>query len=205
MKNIARSSLSTIHRVLRLNYTTYDVRRDQDVINPRTRSDVILLPPVEVDGEHPYQYGHVEAIFHVVVEHVGRGSKIQQQQVFDICWVRRYGLDPAIKGGFKAKRMHRLGRTPDHDRWEYIFVDPKHIIRAAHLIPVFVEGEILDNGVGTGEYNRYYVNPCMSIFCSVLFLDIFRFPDRDMLMRFLGGGVGHVATREAVDKFEKIV
>ncbi len=26
-----------------------------------------------------------------------------------------------------------------------------------------------------------------------------------MLMRYLGGGIGHVATREAVNKFEKVV
>lgn len=149
-----------IHRVLRLNYTTYDVRRDQDVINPRTRSDVILLPPDAAGEEHPYQYGRIDAIFHVIVEHVGRDSQTSRQQILDVCWVKRYAVDTVVKGGFKEKRMHRVGPTGDDDRWGYVFIDPKHIVCAAHLVPVFAEGEI---GGGIDEYYRYYVNPYVII------------------------------------------
>lgn len=31
------------HRVCRINYTTYDVRRAQDSINPRTHADISTL------------------------------------------------------------------------------------------------------------------------------------------------------------------
>ncbi|KAJ3752587.1 hypothetical protein EV360DRAFT_54941, partial [Lentinula raphanica] len=32
-------------QTLRVNYTTYDVRRDQDTINPRSHADVMVLSP----------------------------------------------------------------------------------------------------------------------------------------------------------------
>ena len=143
------------------------MHHDQDVVNPRTQSDVFLLPPIETENdEHPYQYGHVDAIFHVVVQHIGRGSKTEQQQIFNVCWLKRYGLDSRVKGGFKEKRMHCVGPAPDDYRWSYIFVDPKHIVCTAHLIPAFAKGENLDNNqIGTGEYNAYYVNPYVFNFC----------------------------------------
>lgn len=47
---------------------------------------------------------------------------------------------------------------------------------------------------------------CFSFFfllCSRQLLIIVRFADRDLMMRFRGGGVGHKSTREATDFFKK--
>jgi len=49
------------HKVLRVNYTTYDMRREQDSLNPRTHPDIMVLsqePKMHEDGtpEHPYWY-----------------------------------------------------------------------------------------------------------------------------------------------------
>ncbi|KAJ3816221.1 hypothetical protein F5880DRAFT_1619609 [Lentinula raphanica] len=44
-------------QTLRVNYTTYDVRRDQDTINPRTHADVMVLSPETEPGAHPYLIG----------------------------------------------------------------------------------------------------------------------------------------------------
>ena len=54
-----------------------------------------------------------------------------------------------MKGGFKEKTMHCVGPTGDDDQQGYVFIDPKHIVHAAHLVPVFAEGEI---GGGIDEY-----------------------------------------------------
>ena len=40
---------------MRINYTTYDMHRDQDSINPRTRSDVMLLN-ADHQADHAYLY-----------------------------------------------------------------------------------------------------------------------------------------------------
>ncbi|PBL04025.1 hypothetical protein ARMGADRAFT_910458, partial [Armillaria gallica] len=43
------------HKILHINYTTYDVHWNQDSINPRTRSDVIILAnETDTDCIHPY-------------------------------------------------------------------------------------------------------------------------------------------------------
>jgi hypothetical protein len=67
------------HKVLRVNYTTYDMRRGQDSINPRTHADVIVLAHEDDDPEnnlkpHPFWYARIIGIFHAQVRHVGPNS-----------------------------------------------------------------------------------------------------------------------------------
>lgn len=56
-----------LHKVVRLNYTTYDMRRGQDTINLRTHPNVMLLAHEDDEeaGEHPYWYARVLSVFHV--------------------------------------------------------------------------------------------------------------------------------------------
>ncbi|KAJ3765312.1 hypothetical protein FB446DRAFT_655474 [Lentinula raphanica] len=43
------------HKVVRLNYTTYDLRRSQDSCNPRTHADIMMLSgDSKTRAEHPY-------------------------------------------------------------------------------------------------------------------------------------------------------
>ena len=68
-----RSRLSVVkdrmylHKVVRLNYTTYDMRRGQDTINPRTHPNIMLLAHEDDEeaGEQPYWYARVLSVFHV--------------------------------------------------------------------------------------------------------------------------------------------
>ncbi|THH23073.1 hypothetical protein EUX98_g8103 [Antrodiella citrinella] len=54
------------HKVLRINYTTYDVRRAQDSLNPRTHSDIMMLAHEDNDnGRSQYWYAHIVRLFHV--------------------------------------------------------------------------------------------------------------------------------------------
>jgi hypothetical protein len=66
------------HKVMRVNFTSYDMQRDQDSINPRTHSDVMVLAHEgDDDGSpsHPYWYARVIGVFHADVRHVGPKSK----------------------------------------------------------------------------------------------------------------------------------
>ena len=58
-----------VHQVMRVNYTTYDMRRDQDSISLRTHPDIMILAPAEpgdgASSKHPYRYARVYGIFHV--------------------------------------------------------------------------------------------------------------------------------------------
>ncbi|PCH35445.1 hypothetical protein WOLCODRAFT_156133 [Wolfiporia cocos MD-104 SS10] len=48
------------HKVMHVNYTTYDMRRDQDMIDPRTHPDVMVLAH-EDDQDHNTKQGEVRA------------------------------------------------------------------------------------------------------------------------------------------------
>jgi hypothetical protein len=43
------------HKVMRVNYATYDLRRAQDSLNSRTHPDIMVLSH-EDDGTHPYWF-----------------------------------------------------------------------------------------------------------------------------------------------------
>ncbi|GJE92524.1 hypothetical protein PsYK624_086780 [Phanerochaete sordida] len=195
------------HKVMRINYTTYDMRRDQDSINPRTHPDIMVISQEdEGDGQrskarHPYWYARVIGIFHADVKYMGPGSQSRDWERLEFLWIRWFGLDFTAPGGFRKRRLHRVGFVDADDGGAFGFLDPKVVLRAAHLIPAFAHGR-RDDLLGPSlarqddeddeDYVYYYVN---------------MFVDRDMLMRYLGGGIGHKATRKLVpidDAFEAI-
>jgi alpha-D-ribose 1-methylphosphonate 5-triphosphate synthase subunit PhnL len=77
------------HKVLRVNYTTYDMRREQDSINPRTTHCDIMLLSHETDHaseiEHPYWYARVIGIFHADVFSSKRMGTPVQLSVLIFC------------------------------------------------------------------------------------------------------------------------
>ncbi|THU95728.1 hypothetical protein K435DRAFT_966260 [Dendrothele bispora CBS 962.96] len=199
------SNLLYIHKYLRINYTTYDLRREQDSINPRTQPDVLLLAEDGEETGHPYWYARAISLFHVRVRHLGARSRNTSEQRMEIAWVRWYQLDDTIQSGWKAKRYHGLQFVPAESPDAFGFINPSQIIRAIHILPAFAYGTTSDylpadsvarvyQSFENGEYNveqedwvYYYVNV---------------FADRDIFMRFRGGGVGHVSTLEHTCLFE---
>jgi hypothetical protein len=63
------------HKVIRINHTTYDGRRNQDSLNPRTHADFMVLAHEDDTDDnstaHPYWYGRIIGIFHTCVKHTG--------------------------------------------------------------------------------------------------------------------------------------
>jgi len=57
------------HQVLRINYTTYDMQRDQDSINIKTHPDIMLLSREDSNDEdrNAYWYARVIGVFHAYV------------------------------------------------------------------------------------------------------------------------------------------
>ncbi|KAL5534936.1 hypothetical protein ACEPAF_3026 [Sanghuangporus sanghuang] len=134
------------HKVIQINYTTYDLRRKQDTCNPSTHPDVMMLAP-EVDALHPY-----------------------------ICF------------SLKEKRLPQIRFLHYSEPDAFGFIDPDLIIRAVHLMPRFAKG-----------YTTSYLPPSLVRLSSFKDQD-FRFyyvnifVDRDIFMRFRGGGIGHKST-----------
>ncbi|QRV91939.1 hypothetical protein RhiJN_19957 [Ceratobasidium sp. AG-Ba] len=175
------------HKTLRINYTSYDVLRQQDILNPSTPNCFVVLAnaPDREPDEHPFIYAKVLGVYHTNVIYAGRPPRRM-----DFVHVRWMYYDENRPGGWKLNRLDRLayqGCNVDTDILDaFGFVDPSNIVRATHLIPDFVSGttkaylniplSVSHDDAVYGDWNGYYVN---------------RFVDRDMLMRYVGGGVGH--------------
>jgi hypothetical protein len=131
-------------KVLRVNYTTYDVRREQDTLNPRTNSDVMVLSTNTTPGAHPYWYAHILGIFHAQILHTGPAATNRSLQHMEFLWVRWYGEVPGHRWGFKAARLFKVGFIPDTDNSAFGFLDPSLVLRGCHLVPAFNDGKTVD-------------------------------------------------------------
>lgn len=133
------------HNILRVNYTTYDVRRAQDTINPKTtHCNAIFL--AEDDGDdpnamdsHPFLYGRILGIYHVNVVYSGPGMLDYKPRRVEFLWVRWYEhLEDS--GSWAACTLDRLCFPPISKDGAFGFVDPADVVRGCHVIPRFATG-----------------------------------------------------------------
>lgn len=151
------------HAILRVNYTTYDLRREQDSMNPRTHADV-LVPAPDVDIEtgisstgHPFAYARILGVFHADVIHHRLGER-PKQYTMEFLWVHWYRRDTRFKAGFKHRRLHRVEPMPEDDPDAYGFLNPDDVIRGIHLIPAFAHGRSEILAAVDNLWKYYYVN-----------------------------------------------
>ncbi|KAL6302742.1 hypothetical protein BKA93DRAFT_827245 [Sparassis latifolia] len=125
---------------LQLNYTTYDVRREQDTINPSTdRRDVMVLTDDDDPHAHPFWYARVLGIYHVNTIDLSLSSQAVPRHV-EFLFVRWFGIDPDWSAGWGARQLDHIGFVPGTDDDAFSFISPAHVLRACHLIPAFAEG-----------------------------------------------------------------
>jgi hypothetical protein len=151
------------HRIFRVNYTTYDVRRAQDTINPRTNHrDIMLLAPLE--STHPFLYARVLGIFHANIIYTGPGVKDYLSRCLEFLWVQWFKLVDVLVGWDHAvlDSLRFILMSQDD---AYGFVNPADVIRGCHLIPVFASGRMHLDGVSVSrnardgaDWKYYYVN-----------------------------------------------
>ncbi|KAG9080478.1 hypothetical protein FRC06_006529 [Ceratobasidium sp. 370] len=170
------------HATLRVRYTSYDVRRTEDVVNPRFKHYFIMVASSDNDPEHPFWYAKVLGIFHADIVWVNN-TRTRTPRRMEFLWVR--WMEVVQPGGWEGCELDRVAYVSGGSyRDAFGFLDPATVIRSAHLIPAFGFGrrnDTLRSGLASddpelGDWHSYYVN---------------RFVDRDMFMRYLGGGVGH--------------
>jgi len=193
------------HKVLHVNYTTYDVRHDQDIFNPGSdHCDLIMLAAPGSDEEpetqHQFCYAWLIGVYHANIHFIGPGSKDYLPRRLDFVHVRWFELVPPTvenRTWLDALRFVRMNNVNAFD-----FVDPADILRGCHLIPAFAKGRSHPNHINLSpiakdgdDWKYYYVNryKCFQPFHMIPLLTITRrFMDRDMLLRYYWGlGVGH--------------
>lgn len=152
-----------MHASLHVNYTSYDVRHLQDVVNctdlDRERCNVMVFANEENSNAHPFWYARVLRIFHANIIHSG----CQNGERMEFLWVRWFGRDMTYPAGLTARRLDRVGFVNgETDRFG--FLDPSLVVRACHLIPAFQYGRT-QSLLGPSKYRHrdgdwcyYYIN-----------------------------------------------
>ena len=194
---------------MNLYHTTYDLRRGKDRVNMKNRSHIMTLSQ---DESHPYAYAKVLGIYRLDVLH---GPTMSDEVTMDVLWVRWLKIDKTHRAGWKAKRLYRVKYVLALEDDAFGFLDPDDIVRGSHLIPKFNHGHKMHapgdptslwDPEKESDWKSYYVNQWVNFHAvkrprSPLPC---RFVDRDMFMRYRGGGVGHKYMREVETKHENM-
>jgi hypothetical protein len=167
--DIDKGGKISIHKTLRINYTTYDLQRRSDLVNLRTRPDIMVTSP-KCDHSHPYRYGRLIDIFTVPIHYKGmkKISGRNRRQEVQVLWVRWFEQDPTYQDGFSHLRIPRLQFvTPGGTAEWHSFISPSDVLRATHTIPAFAWDLMDDQLYPEGshavrflkeDWNYYYVN-----------------------------------------------
>ena len=159
------------HNLMRINYTTYDVRWAQDIVNPSiSHCNIMLLADRLIttgsDGiaHHPYIYARVLGIFHANVTYVGPDMVDYRSHRIDFLWVRWYQYVEQ-DAGWDTSTMDRVCFPPMADEHVFGFVHPDDVLRGCHIIPQFSRRTRYPDGIGISrcaqdalDWNFYYVN-----------------------------------------------
>jgi hypothetical protein len=156
---------------MRINYTTYDIRRDSDTINPHTYPDIMVKSPETGPRAQAYWYARVIGIFHAQVSSSHQGVQDKSLHHMDFLWVRWFGVEPGrYRHGFHHARLPKIGFVESEDTYAFTFLDPAQVIRGVHVIPAFSEGRTQDllpstrsiarvlNPTDEDDWVNFYVN-----------------------------------------------
>lgn len=163
------------HHLARFNYTTYDVRRAQDVVNPGTshRDIMLLASPSDIggDSEHPFLYARVLGIYHVNVVYIGEGMLDYRARKVDFLWVRWFEYVGGKSLGWDDQKLDSIRFPPMVEEGAFGFVDPGDVLRGCHIIPGFAGGKLHLDRIGLSrcagdaeDWNCYYVGRCVKFF-----------------------------------------
>lgn len=155
------------HSLFRVNYTTYDMRRQSDSVNPQTDHRDIMLLAAENNARsegHFFRYARVLGVYHANVILLGPHSKDYQARRMDFLWVRWFELldEPS---GWEACKLDRVKFLPMSSENTFGFVNPADVVRSCHIIPSFADGKLHPDGLAmsrlahdSNDWKVYYVN-----------------------------------------------
>lgn len=157
------------HQLFRTNYTTYDIRRSQDVVHAASsHCNIMVLADLGGGGisesNHPFRYARVEGIYHVNVVYVGAGMVNYEPRRMEFLWVRWYRLLDTT-GGWSTQKLDALRFMSVRGGDAFGFIDPADVLRGCHIIPSFANGLFHVDGKGlshsardSSDWVRYYVD-----------------------------------------------
>ena len=153
------------HHLMQIHYTTYDVCRVQDSINPNAdHQDIMLLSNTLHSAAHSFCYARVLGIFHANIIYNGPDLMDYQPHHLEFLWVCWFEV---IEGHqkqnvYKLDILHFIPMDVDN---AFGFVNPIDVLRSCHLIPDFSRGKLHPNCQvrlracwDAHDAKQYYVN-----------------------------------------------
>lgn len=173
------------HKLLRFNFTTYDVRRGTDIINPgTTRCNIMLLADHEsgsVSTSHHFLYARVLGAYHANVIYTGPGMRDYKARRFDFLWVRWYEVVDPGSSGWSNSTLDTVRFPPLRGDDSFGFVDPMDVLRGCHILPAFARGRREETTIDVSrcakdskDYKLYYVGRYVQQFHDESDVDLLR-------------------------------
>jgi hypothetical protein len=166
------------HKVVRFNFTTYDVRRGADVVKPGTSRCNIMLLADRADGSniselHHFLYARILGAYHANVIYTGPGMRDYEARRFDFLWVRWYEVINPASSGWSNSTFDAVCFPPMHEDTSFGFVDPNDVLRGCHILPAFANGKRNETGIDISrcakdskDYKMYYIGRCVAMLCQ---------------------------------------
>ena len=156
------------HKLIQLNFTTYDVHHGTDLIHTGTsRRDIMLLAnnlSAEMGNLHPFLYTRVIGVYHANVIYAGPNLHHCDAHRLDFLWVQWFEVVASTHGDSFHSALEAVQFPPMTRTESFGFVDPKDVLRGCHMLPAFAKGLRHPNGAGISrcakdnqDYNLYYV------------------------------------------------
>ena len=160
------------HKIFRVNYTTYNARRAQDVINPDTSHCNIMVLNGAQNGDDDaecslFLYARVLGICHVNIVYLGPRAVDYQPRRMNFLWVRWYEQIDLGHTGWSTRKLDRarFRSFASPTSGSVGFLDPSSVLRACYIVPRFSIGKRYEDGKGvsfcgrdSSDWKEYYIN-----------------------------------------------
>ena len=174
---------------------------------------MVVSPDSETNDISPFWYAHVLKIFHADVWTSHPDVHDKSIHHMNILWVQWFGSEPGYNWSFSRARLPKIGFVEWNDLFAFTLLDPAHDVQGCHLIPAFAEGHtstLLPEGNSaarvlvaeeTDVWLNFYVGMCVTTRVTICNDTdwIYSFADRDLMIRYYGGGIGHLQDVYSVD------
>lgn len=161
------------HKIMHIHYTTYDIRRGEDIVHVGTpQCNIMVLNPGfsanNLDSQHPFWYARVIGMYHANVVYIGKENNDYQPCRMDFLWVRWYHFEEDAPCRWSQLKLEKLHFPPLVHPDSFGFLDPNDVLRSAHIIPHLRGGKVHSDGEGASHYaqdsvdwNSYVINRCV--------------------------------------------
>lgn len=155
---------------MRVNFTTYDVQQDEDIIHiPFDKRDVLIFS-LQEQGPYPWAFARVLGIYHTTIS----TRTFPEPQTYHFLWVRWFKRDQSPSFAI-VRQFDQVGFVPydSSDEEPFGFIDPATVIRSCHLIPDFNLGrthELMASSIfqdGDGDWKKFRVAQCVNFIFAV--------------------------------------